>query len=284
MLSGCAPASTTSTVPPAPSPAIGFFFTNPFTVGVKYDQPGFGTNSGTDYEGFDVNLAKELGNALNFTPTFVRVDDTNRETGMGINFKLVIASYSITQGRAQGTDGAPPVDFAGPYLQSPEGLLVRAGGPLDTSDPNIDHAKICVIKGSTPDDIPLPNPRGKSTGTTYTDCLALLERGRTDAVLTDWLVLYGYVQAHLYSNLNVVWTHYGEINQYGIGLPAGQKDACQAIARFLAGYVGTTQWASDLTANFSDIAKNYPGPRSTQTDWRNVFKPKTPNGYHAYCK
>jgi len=253
---------------------------------VKYDQPGFGTDTQTDYEGFDPTLGRELGSALHFTPTFVGVNDEDRETMLDRGqLKLVIASYSITQDREDGGPGMPPpVDFAGPYLQSPEGLLVLKGGPYDTSDPNIDHARICTIEGSTAAQIQLPNPQGESFGVTYTNCLDLLEHGKVDAVLTDWLVLYGYVQAGLYPNLDVVWTHYGDDQLYGIGLPYGDKAACIAVAHFLAGYVGSTQWADDLEVNFSDIAKNYPGPRSTETDWRDPFMPSSPNGYQANCK
>jgi glutamate transport system substrate-binding protein len=176
------------------------------------------------------------------------------------------------------------VDFAGPYLQSPEGLLVRKGGPYDYNDPSIDHARICTIQGSAADQIPLPNPQGKSHGTTYADCVNLLEAGKVDAVITGWLVLYGYVQSGVYPNLDVVLTHYGDVQDYGIGLPYGDRAACVAIARFLTGYVGSTQWADDLQTNFSGIAKNYPGPRTTGTDWRDPFMPTTTNGYQANCE
>ena len=117
-LSGCwssSPSSTATSSPVQPSPED-TFFTNPFTIGVKYDQPGFGTDTQTDYEGFDPTLGRELGSALHFTPTFVGVNDEDRETMLDRGqLKLVIASYSITQDREDGGPGMPPpVDFAAP--------------------------------------------------------------------------------------------------------------------------------------------------------------------------
>lgn len=286
-LSGCqsVSSSSTGTSTSATSSPADTFFANPFTIGVRYDQPGFGTSSKTDYQGFDPALGRELAAALHVTPVFVGVNDTQREAGLNNgSLKLVIANYTITQTRENGGNGVQAVDFAGPYLQSPEALLVQKSGPYDANDPNIDHARICAVQGSAADQIPLPNPQGKSHGTTYADCVNLLENGKVDAVITGWLVLYGYIQSGLYPNLAVVLTHYGDIQEYGIGLPYGDRAACVAIAGFLRGYVGTTQWADDLETNFSDIAKNYPGPRSTGTDWRDPFMPSSPNGYQANCK
>ena len=93
-------------------------------IGIKFDQPGLGLKKGSDYTGFDVDVAKyvakELGtDAANIT--WVQAPSAQRETLISNGqVDLVVATYSITDARKE------KVSFAGPYFIAGQDLLVRA--------------------------------------------------------------------------------------------------------------------------------------------------------------
>lgn len=112
----------------APKSASGDgFFQDPVPIGVKYDQPGFGMDYNGKFSGFDIDLAEFIARELKFAPdTFIQIpNDSNRASGLGKNYRMAIATYTISHVRKVGGDGEPPVDFVGPYLQTPAALLVR---------------------------------------------------------------------------------------------------------------------------------------------------------------
>lgn len=214
--SGNAP-SGGGTPPPTSTPAGGTsFFEAPVPIGVKYDQPGFGIENRGDYSGFDIDLARYLAQQIHFPPnSFVQIrSDQDRPSGLGSSYKMVIATYSITSDRKNGLPGQPGVDFVGPYLKTPVGLLVKQGSRYDHANPSLSGARVCTLPGSTPNEIPLPPDVIRVTNVrNYSDCVRDVESDAADAMLTDSLIDYGYARDRDYPGLAVQNTQYGGVKE-----------------------------------------------------------------------
>ncbi len=268
------PQTAQSGRPPAtPSPdgaALGYF-DNPVTIGVKYDQPGFSFQKGTSFAGFDIDLATYLATQLHFAPnSYTPVNDMDRSVVLGKTAKLVIATFSITQAREDGLDGqGPAIDFAGPYLVTPDAMLVKAGGEYAYPDPQVDKATICTLQGSTtqPGAVPLPKTTiVVDSATDYTQCVQWLEAGTVGAVFTDELVLDGYAdEPAQYPGLVVEPTQYGSIQQYGIGVPRGQSAACKALIPVIQSFINSRTWQTDFKNDFPELVAT---DRTYQQDYQ----------------
>jgi glutamate transport system substrate-binding protein len=81
--------------------------------GVKADQPGLGLQTGSRYEGFDIEIAKIVAKGLGVPETgiqFVTTVSANREPFIqNGTVDIVVATYTINDERKQ------KVNFAGPY-------------------------------------------------------------------------------------------------------------------------------------------------------------------------
>lgn len=253
------------------------YFSDPVPIGVKYDEPGFSVDKLGDFAGFDTDLANYLAGQLHFSPgSFVQVNDSDRASSLGTIVKLVIATYSITSGREHGLQGQPQVDFVGPYMVTPDALLVRQGSKYATSNPNLAHASLCTVEDSTtgptavtgPNGIPVPRGARLLTRPDYSKCVNLVERGKVDAVWTDALILYGYADEHIkYPGLVVESTQYTRENQYGIGVPHGQVAACKALIPVVQSFL---QSANGWEAYFRDEFFSLTQQDST---WQQDYKP-----------
>ena len=92
-------------------------------IGISFDQPGLGLKDGDSYTGFDVDTATYVAKSLGVPAeniTWIEADPGNRESLLTSGaVDLVFSTYSITDERKQ------TVDFAGPYFEAHQDLLVR---------------------------------------------------------------------------------------------------------------------------------------------------------------
>ena len=116
---------------PAPAAATRQRGADGLKIGIKFDQPGLGLKKGTEYTGFDVDVAKyvakELGTDAPTSPGYEAPSpqrETLIETGQ---VDYIVATYSINDERKE------KVSFAGPYFVAGQDLLVRAD---DTASPD----------------------------------------------------------------------------------------------------------------------------------------------------
>ncbi len=179
-------------------------------VGVSGDTRLLGARNalnGGHVEGFDIDIAKQVAQAL-----FGRSDDAV------IRFKVITAAQRIpfvntgagtaaapgtgvdliaramTMNCQRWTDPNGHVAFSSVYLLAHQKLLVRAGsGITDVTALQKAKAKVCAPKGSTSlDNI------AKFTGIQvvgqdiHSDCLALWQEGKVDAITGDDAILAGF--------------------------------------------------------------------------------------------
>ncbi len=205
-------------------------------VGTKFDQPLFG-NKGLsgEPEGFDVEIAKIIAAKLGIAADdieFVEAVSANREPFLQQErVDMVVATYTMNDKRDM------VVDFAGPYFEAGQDILVVKGNPKKIEGPeDLKGKKTCSVSGSTPA-ATVQEKYGVTTAEltlfdTYTKCRDALSNGQVDAVTTDNVILAGYASENP-DDFELVGTPFTE-EPYGIGIPEGQEEFCDFINETLA--------------------------------------------------
>jgi glutamate transport system substrate-binding protein len=220
------------------------------TIGTKFDQPLFGLqNLDGEPEGFDVEVAKLVAARLGISEEnieFVETVSANREPFLQQGqVDMVVATYTINEKRDE------VIDFAGPYFQAGQDILVAAGNPegIEGED-DLAGKTVCSVSGSTPAGYIEENqPEAELVlFDVYDRCVDALKNGQVQAVTTDNVILAGYA-AEEPDALELISNPFTE-EPYGIGIPEGQEDFCEFINEVLADAEedGSLQEAFDRTA------------------------------------
>jgi glutamate transport system substrate-binding protein len=192
------------------------------TVGTKFDQPGFGLlNPNTQApEGFDVEIAKLIAAKLGIAPDKIQWKETvsaNREPFlMNGQVDMVVATYTINDDRKQ------KIDFAGPYYEAGQDIMVAKGNPLGIKGPDdLAGKRVCSVEGSTPaENIRTKYPQAQLIlFDVYSKCADALTNGQVDAVTTDNVILTGLVAGNP-QGFELVGNPFTK-EPYGIGVPKG---------------------------------------------------------------
>ncbi len=206
------------------------------TVGTKFDQPLFGQKGlSGEPEGFDVEIAKIIAGKLGIPEDgieFVESVSANREPFLQQGrVDMVVATYTINDKRDM------VVDFAGPYFQAGQDILVAKGNPKGIQGPeDLKGNKTCSVSGSTPA-ATVQEKYGLTTADlvlvdAYSKCRDALSNGQVDAITTDNVILAGYVN-EAPDDFELLEAPFTE-EPYGIGIPEGQEEFCDFINETLA--------------------------------------------------
>ncbi|MFB4288485.1 serine/threonine-protein kinase [Nonomuraea sp. ATR24] len=199
--------------------------TGKIVIGVKADLPGIGLLRDGGFEGFDVDLAKEIAAKLGAKQTeFVAVSRGSRARELaegGVD--LVVATYSISD--------ADDVTFAGPYYLAYQDVLVRKGRIAALSD--LKGKRVCGINsptvGMVQDKVEVESvPAGN-----YAECMDLLRSGAIDAVPGEDLILAGFA-ARESQRYKVLGARLDDPERYAVGLRKGDVRTCKAINGVIA--------------------------------------------------
>jgi glutamate transport system substrate-binding protein len=220
------------------------------TIGTKYDQPGFGllNPSGTP-EGFDVEIGKLIAAKLGIPQdgiTFVETVSANREPFIqNGQADIVVATYTINDKRKE------VVDFAGPYYEAGQDIMVAKGNPDGIEGPDdLAGKNVCSVEGSTPaENIRTNYPEATLTlFDVYSKCADALTNGQVDAVTTDNVILTGLVAGNP-DGFELVGNPFTK-EPYGIGLKKGDTEFRNFINDVLEESFQDGSWADawDATA------------------------------------
>ncbi|QMU19520.1 glutamate ABC transporter substrate-binding protein [Gordonia rubripertincta] len=167
-------------------------------LGVKFDQPGLGLyEPDGNVTGFDASVATYVVNAIADDLGVDHPEITWRETPSARReamidngeVDLIAATYSINASRSK------KVSFGGPYLQTYQGLMVRADDNSIDELTDLDKGKkLCSVTGSTSAQnvkAQLPTVQLQEYDS-YSACVEALRRGKVDALTTDEAILAGY--------------------------------------------------------------------------------------------
>lgn len=195
------------------------------TIGTKFDQPLFGLKNPITNapEGFDVEIGKIIAGALGIPAediTWVETVSANREPFVQQGrVDLVIATYTMTEQRAE------VVNLAGPYYVAGQSLMILAGNPKKIAAPeDLDGLTACSVEGSASStNIRELVPGAKVvTFDAYSKCADALKNGQVDAVTTDNTILAGMrsLDPDTFELVDVTFTE----EPYGIGIGIDRTD------------------------------------------------------------
>jgi glutamate transport system substrate-binding protein len=230
-------------------------------IGIPFDEPGIGLKDGTKYTGFDVETATYVAKALGVAEgdiTWVETTGDQRQQALTSGqVDLVFSTFTITDERKQ------VVDFAGPYFQAHQDLLVRRNDTEITGPDTLDGKVLCTVAGTTSADNIQQRYEGRITVKElgrYSDCVQSLAASQVDAVTTDDVILAGYAAQPQYQGLlKVVGDGFSDEN-YGVGVKKGDTAMVQKVNAALKQYVDDGSWKRALNISVAPSGYSIPGP------------------------
>jgi glutamate transport system substrate-binding protein len=232
------------------------------TVGTKFDQPLFGLKNleGTP-EGFDVEIAKLIAGEMGIAADkieWVETVSANREPFIQQGkVDFVVATYTINDKRKQ------VVDFAGPYYEAGQDIMVKKGNPLGVKGPDdLAGKRVCSVTGSTPaENIRTNYPQAKLTEfDVYSKCAEALKNDQVDAVTTDNVILLGLISTDQES-FELVGKPFTK-EPYGIGVKKGDTQFRNFINDVLDKAKQDGRWMKAWQDTAGKVATDQPTPPS----------------------
>jgi glutamate transport system substrate-binding protein len=193
-------------------------------VGTKYDQPGFGLQNPTNQqiEGFDAEIARLISIRIFGSPENVEFQEAKTAVREQViqngQVDIVVATYTINDDRKQ------VIDFAGPYFQAGQDILVKKDNTTITRLEDLAGKKVCTQANSTSEKNLKDMVQGLTPETldSYALCAEGVKDGTYDALSTDNVILLGLVSTSP-DELKVVGNPFTE-EPYGIGLKKGSDE------------------------------------------------------------
>ncbi|MEO5877259.1 MAG: transporter substrate-binding domain-containing protein [Streptosporangiaceae bacterium] len=253
-------------------------FRDRLVVGVLNDGPGFSVGS-KDPTGFEIELAKDIAADLNLKIVYRSLDSKDRDDLLKDGtVQLVIAIYSITDERR--ADG---IDFAGPYLQTPQAFLVRDGDKKIKTVKDLADKGVCTVAETTGAPVDVGEKEKNAVKTSSNECVRLLMSNSVDAVFDDQAALYGFEDAHPGKVKVVLPGTIGKEQYYGVGLKAGQNSDCERIKESIRKFL-KSRWRSVFRDYLPVAAHAYRGGDTAIGDFENVFKGRESDLDDKSCK
>ena len=229
-------------------------------VGTKFDQPLFGLkNLEGKPEGFDVEIAKLIAGEMGIAPDKIQWVETvsaNREPFIQQGkVDYVVATYTINDERKK------VVDFAGPYYEAGQDIMVAKGNPDGIAGPDdLAGKKVCSVTGSTPaENIRTNYPKAQLTEfDVYSKCAEALKNGQVQAVTTDNVILLGLISKDQEA-FELVGKPFTK-EPYGIGLKKGDTEFRNFINDTLEKIVQDGRWLKAWEATAGKVATEKPTP------------------------
>jgi glutamate transport system substrate-binding protein len=232
------------------------------TVGTKFDQPLFGLKNLEGVpEGFDVEIAKLIAGEMGIAPDkieWVETVSANREPFIQQGkVDFVVATYTINDKRKQ------VVDFAGPYYEAGQDIMVKKGNPLGITGPDaLAGKRVCSVTGSTPaENVRTNYPQAKLTEfDVYSKCAEALKNNQVDAVTTDNVILLGLISKDQES-FELVGKPFTK-EPYGIGVKKGDTQFRNFINDVLDKIKQDGRWMKAWQDTAGKVATDQPTPPS----------------------
>jgi len=222
------------------------------TVGVKFDQPGFGLKDPASgkVDGFDIAIAKEIGKALGLSED--QIEFTEAVSANRIPFlqedkvDLVIATMTINADRKK------QIDFSRPYYLAGQSILVKKDNTTIKSVDDLNGKKVCSVQGSTSEkNVQAKAPQAELLSLTgYAACVSSLKDGRVEAVSTDDIILAGFAAAD--NTLKLVGGQFTE-EPYGIGIKQGKTDMVEFVDTLIADWFKDGTWDKIYNKYLGDV-------------------------------
>ena len=205
-----------------------------------------------EFEGFDVEIAREMAAALFGSPDaieFVAIPYSDRvdvlEDG---TVDMVVDTFTINCVRDD------RIDFSSQYFESSQKLLVRVDDEA-TGIADLGGRRVCAAAGSTSAEnmraLPEPAPIVEEEPD-QADCLVLLQQGQVDGISTDDTILAGMAAQD--PNVKIVGEPFAD-EPYGIGLPPDRPEYVRFVNAALEQVRSSGRW----TTLYNQFLSKLPG-------------------------
>jgi glutamate transport system substrate-binding protein len=251
---------------PSPSTVSGATSDGKLTIGIAFDQPGLSFKNGDSYTGFDIDTATYVAAALGVPAANITWKEANGDDRQNLLTSgaadLIVTTFSITDERKQ------QIDFAGPYFEAHQDLLVRRNEEDITSPETLNGRKLCSVPGTTS----AANITAKYQGDiqltelpTFSDCVKALDASQVDAVTTDDVILAGFAAEDQYrGRLKVIGKGFSD-ELYGIGVKKGDTAMVEKVNAALKQYIDDGSWAKSLESTVRPSGYSIPDPPTPGT-------------------
>ncbi|QTX06216.1 glutamate ABC transporter substrate-binding protein [Agromyces archimandritae] len=233
------------------------------TVGIKFDQPGMGLKQGSEFTGFDADMAREIAERMGYEVEFTESVSAQRETLIqNGTVDMILATYTINEKRDE------VIDFAGPFFVAGQDVLVPADADDIKGPEDLNGKTLCAVEGSNSTER-LRDEYAKEAqlypAQTYSECIELLAAGTVDAVSTDDVILAGYAAQDEYAGqFKIVGKPFSE-EPYGVGIKQ-DSELCEPINEAIEEILSDGTWEKLVAKNLGDsytpnAELNPPSPR-----------------------
>ena len=201
-----------------------------------------------DIEGFDIDVARAIAEAILGDPDKVRfrvITSAQREQVLvDHQVDVVVRTFSITCERWE------RIAFSAEYYHAGQKLLVpMSSGVREVAD--LAGQRVCASDRTT--SLALARTWKNVTAVaaaTHTQCLALFQQGRVDAITGDDTVLAGFAAQDPYAR--VVGKALSD-EPYGVGIPPNQVDMVRFVNAVLARRVDDGSWRASHDTWLADV-------------------------------
>lgn len=217
---------------------------------------GFKDEDG-EYTGFDIELAKAVGEKLGKEIEFQPIDWSMKETELNNkNIDFIWNGYSVTDERKE------KVAFSKTYLNNRQIVITLAGSKIKTKA-DLKDAKVAAQNASSAVDAIESDGNIKSTFKdgkiitfeTNNEALMDLEAGRVDAVVADEILAKYYINGRGAEKYNVISEDFGT-EDYAVGMrkddpkfvEAFNKAFDEVVADGTAGEISKKWFGEDIIA------------------------------------
>ncbi|MEO6703594.1 MAG: glutamate ABC transporter substrate-binding protein [Jatrophihabitantaceae bacterium] len=209
--------------------------------------------------GFDAGLSQMLsryitGKTKDLTKLTITTVDTRETLLQNKTVDAVFATYTITPARAK------KVDFAGPYYESGDAIMVKKDNSTITKIDDLNGKNVVTESNSTAAlSLKKFAPQAKvSLLQEDAQCVAAVQQGRADAYVLDQGILIS--DASTNSAVKVVGDPFTK-EPYGIGLPHGDDQAKKFVDDWLQKIYDDGSWAKLWKATIGTVVSgNAPTP------------------------
>ena len=190
---------------------------------------GFKNESG-EIVGFDVDLAKEVGQRLDKEVIFQPIDWSMKESELNSgNIDFIWNGYTITEERKE------KVDFSEAYLNNKQAIVTLATADINAKS-DLAGKKVGAQSESSAieameKDMELYESFNGGEAITFEDnnqALMDLEAGRIDAVVADEILVKYYIKLKGEDKFKVLTEDFGS-EEYGVGIRKGDIETVEAV-------------------------------------------------------
>lgn len=238
-------------------------------IGVPTDNWDLGMAQEAYRYGFAYDLANWLADDLDYSPTtFVSFPardgygTDHREMVRSGQVDMVLTPTAVADPRGTG------VSFAGPYLVTEGGVLVRADSTAILTVEDLDGERVCTWREST-----YKEQTRRLVGSTLVEkddlssCVEALVAGEVDAVAGDQIILAEVVRVREANELTVVpGVDFGGQQHYGIELARGDAGECAEVREAIRRFITSGAWERAFQVNMSYAAPFAHKPDPDQLD------------------